>query len=532
MIPVRAEKPKTLDASLALMDRRAWLLRLIAVRLFVFSVFVTAQYFFITTEPSLGRPVLLVYALSVLWLLLWRYNNHYFGQAAAQIAVDLFLITWTVDQTGGMDSYFSSLYFLEIVMSSVLLDRRGAFLTAISSSVVHLAHLDLAYFDYIPWTAGAKPDISSVQYIISLNVFAFCAVAFLSNSLAERWRTARAELQKSTGQVAFLQEFSARIIDSMGSGLITTDLNGRIYLMNTAGEKITACSARDALHMTIEEVLPGIMSKANLPKCDIWTRRLDGNDAYLRFTVSPVMIDDKNTAGYVWCFEDLTELRLLERQVRQKEQMAAIGAMSAGIAHEIRNPLASISGSFNLLRSDLNLTTGQTELVDIISRETERLNRTIKDFLSYARLPAPKFELTDLSVLISETVSLIRNSPELKPTHRIETELESVHALVDESMMRQVFYNLANNAFKAMPDGGVLTISLEARNGVAKMRFRDTGFGFDDEDLKKIFLPFHSSFKSGTGLGLPIVYQIVTAHNGSVGVKSRKGVGSTFFIDL
>src|SRR5262245_33302577 len=155
-----------MDSSLAVMDRRAWLLRLICVRLFVFSVFVTAQYFFITTEPSLGRPVILVYALSAVWLLLWKFNRRYMSQAAAQIAVDLFLITWTVNKTGGMDSYFSSLYFLEIVMSSVLLDRRGAFLTATCSSIVHLAHLDLAYFDVIPWTAGAKPEISSVQYII------------------------------------------------------------------------------------------------------------------------------------------------------------------------------------------------------------------------------------------------------------------------------------------------------------------------------------------------------------------------------
>ena len=521
-----------MDSSLPVMDRRTWLLRLISVRLIVFSVFVTAQYFFVTTELSLGRPTLLVYLLSGVWLLLWRFNTRYAGQASAQIAVDLLLITWTVNLTGGMDSYFSSLYFLEIVMSSILLDSRGAFLTTTFSSFIHLANLDLAYLGYIPWTARPRPELWRLQYIISLNVGAFCAVAFLSNYLAERWRSAGAELKKSTGQVAFLQAFSGRIIESMGSGLITSDLDGRIYLFNQAAEKITGCSSRDALHMTIEEVLPGILSKADLRKCDIWTRRLDGNDAYLRFTVSPVVIDDRHTAGYVWCFEDLTELRMLERQVRQKEQMAAIGEMSAGIAHEIRNPLASITGSFNLLQSDLDLNAEQRQLVDIIMRETERLNLTITDFLSYARLPAPKPKRTDLSILISETVSLLRNSPELKPTHRIETELEPVHAMVDESMMRQVFYNLATNAFKAMPDGGVLTIILEARNGVAKMRFRDTGIGFGEDELKKLFLPFHSSFKNGTGLGLPIVYQIVTAHNGAIGVKSRRGVGTTFYIDL
>src|SRR5436853_1927626 len=126
----------------------------------------------------------------------------------------------------------------------------------------------------------------------------------------------------------------------------------------------------------------------------------------LRFSASPVMIDEKNTAGYVWIFDDVTELRVLERQMRQKEQMAAIGTMSAGIAHEIRNPLASITGSFNLLQSELQLSADQGRLAAIITRETDRLNRTITDFLSYARLPEPKATNMDLSCLISETVSL------------------------------------------------------------------------------------------------------------------------------
>jgi two-component system sensor histidine kinase PilS (NtrC family) len=212
--------------------------------------------------------------------------------------------------------------------------------------------------------------------------------------------------------------------------------------------------------------------------------------------------------------------------------MAAIGVMSAGIAHEIRNPLASISGSFKLLQSDLDLNDDQRQLTSIIMRETERLNRTINDFLSYARPPAPHRESIDLGKLIEETTSLLRNSAELRPSHRIDTRLQSVYVKVDGSMMRQVFYNLASNAFKAMPEGGTLRINLEARNGGAQIRFQDAGIGLSEDELKRLFVPFNSSFKNGTGLGLPIVYQIVTAHNGTIVVRSKKGAGTTFIIDL
>lgn len=524
------------ESARAAMDRRKWLLRLIYVRLFAFSGFIiipwlTGKFDGITTNDMF---VLLgaVFAFSACWFALIRLNTHYVAQAYAQIIFDLFLITWTVNRTGGVDSYFSNLYFLEIVISSILLERRGAFLAGTLSSLIHFAHLDLVKFGTISSTgAESSLDWPDLQFIISVNIFGYCAVAYLSNYLAESLRHAGAQLKKSTGQMAFLQAFSDRIFDSMGSGLITTDGGGRIYLFNRAAENITGRGMDEALHMTIRELFPEIQQDHAM-RFETWTRRTNGKEIYLRFSVSPVMIDDKDTAGYVWCIDDLTELRLLERQVRQKEQMAAIGTMSAGIAHEIRNPLASITGSFNLLQSELQLSPDQGRLAAIITRETDRLNRTITEFLSYARTPAPKARSIDLSNLISETVSLMRNSPELKPTHSIDTRLESVTRSVDESMMRQVFYNLATNAFRAMPNGGRLTIRLEARNGGARIQFEDTGKGMDEEELKKLFVPFNSSFSKGTGLGLPIVYQIVNAHNGTISVKSRRGIGSVFAIDL
>ena len=520
-------------ADIATPDRRKWLVRLLYVRLAVFTIIVAAEGIR-KGDSSVDMLVLLaaVYALSACWFALIRLNHNYVWQGYSQIAVDLLLITWTVNRTGGVDSALSSLYFLEIVMSSILLERRGAFLAGTASSLIHFAHMDLSYFKYIPSTTAAWPDLSSLQYIISLSIFGFCSVAFLSNSLAESLRRTGVALEKSTGQVAFLQAFSDRIMHSLGTGLITTDIDGRIYLFNPAAEEITGYRTDEALRLKIGEVFPGMLPKVDSSRFEISTTRQDGISVNLRFSVSPLMIDEKNTAGYVWCFDDVTELRVLERQMRQKEQMAAIGAMSAGIAHEIRNPLASIAGSFNLLQSDLKLDPDQRQLAEIITRETERLNRTIPEFLSYARPQSPARKSVDLAELISETVQLMRNSSEVTQQHRIETWLRSVRADVDESMMRQVFYNLASNAIKAMPDGGTLSISLEGRNGNAQIRFEDTGVGLGEDELKRLFVPFNSSFRNGTGLGLPIVYQIINAHNGAIAVRSRKGMGTSVIIDL
>src|SRR5690242_13307893 len=209
------------------MDRQKWLLRLIPIRAIIFTIVAVA-------ERSLDMMLILavVYLFSLLWYALVRINKGYVWQAYTQSAVDLLLITWTVNRTGGIDSSFSSLYFLEIVMSSILLERRGAFLAATASSVIHLTHMDLAYFGVIPSTMVGGPDISALQYLISKSIFGFCAVGYLSNYLAETLRSTGAQLERSTGQVAFLQAFSGRIVDCMGNGLVTTDLEGRIYLFN------------------------------------------------------------------------------------------------------------------------------------------------------------------------------------------------------------------------------------------------------------------------------------------------------------
>lgn len=509
------------------MDRRKWLQRLIVVRIVTFTVFVAA-------ERSIDMLVLLgaVYALTLCWGALFKLNQNLVSQAYAQIAVDLVLITWTVNRTGGLDSYFSSLYFLEIVMSSILLERRGSFITAAGSSLLHGVHLDLAYFNVLPSQTATWPPLVTLQFIVGVSIFGFFAVGFLTNFLADNLRRTGAELEKSTDQIAYLREFSDRIVDSLGSGVITTDRTGRVSLFNRAAERITGFAAAETTGGAVYDLLPGLPRQVDSGRFEVATRTKDGSEIHLRFTVSPLMVDRADGVGYVWCFDDLTEIKDLERQIRRKERMAAIGVMSAGIAHEIRNPLASISGSFNLLKSELQLDADQRRLTEIIQRETERLNRIIDNFLLYARPLNPKPEPIRLDALVSETVELIRHSPEVKASHLIEMNLDPVTASVDGGLMRQVFYNLASNAFRAMPSGGTLRIRLAAANGETRIEFEDTGVGLTEQEVDQLFVPFNSSFRNGTGLGLSIVYQIVAAHNGTISVSSRKQAGTAIMIHV
>lgn len=520
-----------------LTDRRKWLLRMIWVRVVVFTLFVAAQVTVVRgpREDWTDLLVLLgaVYALSFCWFGLRQLNRCYLTQAYAQIGVDLVLITWTINRTGTIDSYFGLLYFVEIVMSSILLRRKSAHMTAIAASLLYGIHLDLAYFHVIPSTGSESfPPLINLQIIVGVTIFGFCAVGFLVNTLVEAVHSSDVALEESVGQVAFLQALTSRIIDSLGSGLITTDLAGRVFVFNPAAERILGVSTDRAAGRRIQEVVEGLDPGIGTGHFEIATRNADGSELYLNLSVTTLTMGQERPTGYVWSFDDVTEMRAMEARLHKQERMAAIGLLSAGIAHEIRNPLASISGSFALLRSELPLDDEQEQLVEIIVRETDRLNHTVTDFLTYARPTAPRRRSTDLARLIEDAVQLLTNSTDLGPDHRIETRLEPVTAVVDEQMMRQVFFNLASNAFKAMPERGSLVVTLGSVGDRVQIAFEDSGFGMSPEQVESVFVPFNSSFKRGTGLGLSIVYQIVSSHDGRIDVESRRGSGTTFTIDI
>jgi two-component system sensor histidine kinase PilS (NtrC family) len=260
-----------------------------------------------------------------------------------------------------------------------------------------------------------------------------------------------------------------------------------------------------------------------------------GRQMHLGITASALSSETGETAGLVFSFQDLTEIIKLEQEVRRRDRLAAMGKMAAGIAHEIRNPLAAMRGSVQVLRSELDLTEDQSYLMQIVLRESDRLDKIVSDFLAYARPAVAKPVEFDLVTLISETVALLRYSSELSDKHEVITACpeQAFNLVADPNQIRQIIWNLARNAIQAMPEGGTLKIALrETEQHEIEFTFTDTGVGMSDAEMERMFEPFNSSRPGGTGLGLAIVYQIINDHNGKINVESQPKVGTKITILL
>jgi two-component system sensor histidine kinase PilS (NtrC family) len=530
-------------------NTKEWLSWLIKLRIVVVTTLLGVSLGFASifaNDEALTRLFQIItasYVVSFLHYLFLRHSKKYPLQGYVQTFCDQLMICSIIYVTGGIDSYFSFLYLLSIIMSSILLYRRGALITATVSSLLTIGLYLLVQLGLLSSTASATFEFRTVRFIIGTNIFAFYAVAYLSSHLSESLRRTGTELEDKLGKLANLQAFNENIINSMRGGLLTTNLDGFITLFNKSASEITGHKPERIIGTHARKVFGFLQEEGQVIPCNQLPMRFEksiknanGKEIYLGVTVSQLLVEANRHIGYVYTFQDLTEIKELEEQVRQKEQMAAIGRMAAGIAHEIRNPLTAISGSFHLLKAGLTLDEDQRRLMDNISLETKRLYKIITDFLSYARPIKFTPRLVDLKQLTKDTVDLFRNSPEVTVKHMIEYSFEannSLYCQADPDLIRQVLWNLCNNAVKAMPEGGMLSISLESTHeGKVAITFRDTGHGFTSEEQDKIFEPFQSSFRGGIGLGLSIVSQIVEAHHGLIQVSSSQGQGTTFQIAL
>jgi two-component system, NtrC family, sensor histidine kinase PilS len=542
------------------MNLRSRLSTLIAVRVVVSTVLLGSAILVQLSRPGsfLLDPFFfligLTYALSVIYLGSLRYVDRYPWLADAQLGADAILVSAFIEVTGGITSYFSSLYLLPIMAASTVRFRRGALQVATLSAILYLALVTAQYLEptaLFPssWQALGHMELPSqrfAQYTVAINLFGFFAVALLSGSLAENLRSAGARLERASTQIADLRAFNQYVIDSMLSGLVTADLNGRILTFNRAASTITGLPSGQAIGRDITELLQlpahfrnrlQTLGTTRSQRADHQYRSPDGRLMEIGLTVTTLSLPD-GRSGYLFTFQDVTNVRRLERGARIQQRLAAVGEMAAGIAHEIRNPLASMSGSIQVLRQELPLTDEQAQLMDIVLRESERLNDTIKSFLDYARPHRVTLTRLDIRRVVQDTATLLRNSADVREEHVVAVDLpsEPVWFDADENQVRQILWNLATNGLRAMPTGGrlVMAAKVEQEGDIEELTITigDEGCGIPSSELDQLFQPFRSSFDKGTGLGLAIVHRIVTDYNGSIQVSSTVDSGTTVRVRL
>jgi two-component system sensor histidine kinase PilS (NtrC family) len=468
-------------------------------------------------------------------------------------AIDSVVVTAAVFMTGGVESLFTILYMLPIVAASVVQFRRGGLQIASLSTILFLGvvvaqylgangYLSLPLQDLV---LSELPSVNVAQYTVALNAFGFFGVALLSGSLAERARRGEAQLEQATEEIADLQAFNQYVLDNLLSGLATADAGNRLMSFNRSAMMITGYvgalpvgePAPDVLQLpsafagSLSQDLARIRSK----RMDYVFRRPNGASIEVGLSVAALPLPD-GSRGYLYTFQDVTDVRRFEQNARLQQRLAAVGEMAAGIAHEIRNPLASMSGSMQMLKQELPLSSDQAQLMDIVLKESDRLNQTIKSFLAYARPQRFSVQALDLRQVVQETVLMLRNSSEVSDSHIVDVRIDDAPVTVDadESQIRQIVWNLATNGLRAMPAGGALCVSAvnETAAGVERrvLLVEDQGVGIPPEEVDSIFQPFRGSFGKGTGLGLAIVHRIVTDYGGFIDVRPRPGGGTVFRI--
>ena len=529
-----------------IVEQRRWLAWLSNVRIIVLTFLLGIQLAIVRLTPTTLplRPfiaaILLWYTLSLFFLLLasaWREDV---VQAKLQVFTDLGMATLLIYVTGGAESTYNFLYPLVIVVACILLPRAWAYLVAAMAFISYGTVLELCYYEVLPSYSSSHPSTRALLAIILINLFADLTIGYLAATLAHRLRQSDARLRHASGELENLQALHENIIQSITGGIITAGLDGRVQVANTAACRLLEREESSVIQQPVQSLFlePLPFALGGLAHGEVRARTPLGRELTLDMRASSLTAPGLGISGYIYAFDDLTEVRYLEREIRVREQQAAIGRLAGAIAHEIRNPLASIGGSVKVLHGIAALTDEQRLLIDIVTRESERLNAIITDFLAYSRGRQFEFAKVDVLPLLEQVLdeTETRMTRENCPVRVLRSlRAHAAWTTGDSARLRQAFRNLCDNALAAMSGGGTLTVALQAVEDDEdgwEISVSDTGTTLTQQQALRIFEPFQSQNNVGTGLALAIVYQIIQAHDGRITAGPNEGGGTCFRLRL
>jgi two-component system sensor histidine kinase PilS (NtrC family) len=533
---------------------------LIISRVFIVSIFLGTTVFIDIKRQSFAIPQITInffyiiaaaiYLLSVIYMVMFRFGVKLKKNIFIQIAVDILIITGLIFTFGNTQIDFSLFYTLIIIYSAIFLGRKGGLIVASISSILYGLLLDLEFYNLMPFSSFITHEYeltaADVLTNIIVRITAFYVLAFLVSFVVEQEKKATSMLEEKESEFNQLDLLFRSIVESVYTGVMTIDLRNFIKTFNQAAEEITGFARSKVEGRRIDDVFPEFLPFLNEEmtekqlnsRMEVIVKGKEGDKINLGLSVSPLRGRSENKIGNILIFQDLTKIKEMEKTIENSRNMALIGEMAAGWAHEVRNPLAAITGSIELLKQGLTLEGTNKRLMEIVLRSKEQLESFARDFLLLARPVPVSKESVDLSDVTEEVLESIKLSPDWSDKINVRKNLsKNLRAFANREQVRQIINNLALNAVQSMEDNGVLsietkTIKSDDDKKYAEIKIMDNGCGIEEDDLNKIFEPFFTKKSKGTGLGLTIVSHIIDGYKGKIKIESEKNKGTTCMVWL
>ena len=538
---------------------RSRLFKLISYRIIIITLFLGITIFvdlkkqdFAISQITLNMVyivALAIYFFSIVYILVFKFIEDLTKNIYLQMAVDVILITALIFVTGNIQIDYSLFYTLVIIYSVIFIGRKGGLIVASVASIFYGLFVNIQFHELVSFVPSVKYySVNQIDVLnnLLLHIVSFYILAFLASFVVEQEKKTRSLLEEKESEFNQLDLLFRSIVESVYTGVMTVDLQGTIKTFNRAAEEITGFPRSSIQNLKVKEVFPGLLPFLNeetmneqiKSRIEVVIMGKAENDINLGLSVSPLKGKHDKQIGNILIFQDLTKIKQMESKLEKSKNLALIGEMAAGLAHEIRNPLSAITGSIELLKQELQSDGTDRRLMEIILRGKDQLESFARDFLLLSR-PIPVVrEPVDINQVVQEVLDFIKLNKDWAVKIKILKDLaDDVVALANKEQVRQIVNNLVINAIHAMEEGGVLsietkTVTLDDQKEYAEIVISDTGCGIEEKDLKRIFEPFFTKKTKGTGLGLSIVNHIVDGYEGKINMESYVNQGTTCTVYL